>query len=147
MTPPIRPTPSNGMRPFWLGWLLVLVTVGVYWPVHQHAFVNYDDPDYVTSNPRTQAGLTSESVQWAFTQSHSSNWHPLTWMSHMLDCQLFGLQPAGHHLVNVALHAANVLLLFLLLRQMTGALWRSAIVAGFFALHPLQRHAFCARIF
>lgn len=137
MTAP-SPVPRNATPPPWLGLLLVLVTLAVYWPAHRHEFINYDDPDYVTSNPRTQAGLAGESITWAFTQKHSSNWHPLTWMSHMLDCQLFGLKPAGHHLVNVAFHAANVLLLFQLLRRLTGAGWRSAIVAALFALHPLH---------
>jgi tetratricopeptide (TPR) repeat protein len=117
---------------------LALLTAAAYWPVVRNGFVNYDDPDYVTSNPIVQAGLTGESIRWAFTSYHSSNWHPLTWLSHMLDCQLYGLKPAGHHLTNVAFHVANSLLLFLLLRALTGALWRSALVAALFALHPLH---------
>src|SRR5664280_643608 len=100
--------------------LLAFVTVGVYWPVAKQGFINFDDPDYVSGNPRVQAGLTMESIRWAFTSSYSSNWHPLTWLSHMLDCQLYGLRPAGHHLTNVLLHAVNSLLLFLVLSRMTG---------------------------
>lgn len=101
-------------------------------------FVNYDDPDYVTSNRHVVTGLSWANVVWAFTTGHASNWHPLTWISHMLDCQLFGQHAIGHHLVNVAFHMANTVLLFLLLRAMTAALWRSAFVAALFALHPLH---------
>jgi tetratricopeptide (TPR) repeat protein len=118
--------------------LLALMTAAVYWPVARQGFINFDDPDYVSGNPRVQAGLTRESVQWAFTSFYSSNWHPLTWLSHMLDCQLYGLKPAGHHLTNLLFHIANSLLLFGLLRRMTGTLWRSALVAALFALHPLH---------
>ena len=118
--------------------LLLLVTALVYWPVRTHDFINFDDPDYVSSNPRVLAGLTWDGVLWAFTNSHSSNWHPLTWMSHMLDCDLFGAKPAGPHLVNLLFHLTNTLLLFGLLRRLTGALWRSAMVAALFALHPLH---------
>jgi tetratricopeptide (TPR) repeat protein len=118
--------------------LLALVTVGVYWSVAKQGFINFDDPDYVSSNPRVQAGLTMESIQWAFTSSFSSNWHPLTWVSHMLDCQLYGLRPAGHHITNLLFHIANSLLLFGLLRRVTGALWCSAFAAALFALHPLH---------
>lgn len=118
--------------------LLCLATLLLYAPVRHHEFLTYDDPDYVTGNPRTQAGLTLENVKWAFTEKHSSNWHPLTWLSHMLDCELFCLNPAGPHLVNVALHTANALLLLFVLHRLTGTCWRSAIVAGLFALHPLH---------
>ena len=118
--------------------LLALVTVGIYWPVARQGFINFDDPDYVSSNPRVQAGLTMESIRWAFTSSFSSNWHPLTWLSHMLDCQLYGLRPAGHHITNLLFHIANSLLLFGLLRRLTGALWCSAFAAALFALHPLH---------
>jgi tetratricopeptide (TPR) repeat protein len=118
--------------------LLLAITAAVYWPVAGHGFVNFDDPDYVLSNPRIQAGLTMESIRWSVTGIYSSNWHPVTWLSHMLDCQLYGLKPAGHHLTNVAFHLANTVLLFLLLRRMTGALLRSAFVAALFALHPMH---------
>ena len=118
--------------------LLALVTAAVYWPVAKHGFINFDDPDYVSANPRVQAGLTAESVKWAFTSFYASNWHPLTWLSHMLDCQLYGLKPAGHHLTSLLFHVLNTLLLFGLLKRLTGALWRSALVAALFALHPLH---------
>ena len=84
--------------------LLALMTAAVYWPVAKHGFINFDDPDYVSANPRVQAGLTAESVKWAFTSFYASNWHPLTWLSHMLDCQLYGLKPAGHHLTSLLFH-------------------------------------------
>jgi tetratricopeptide (TPR) repeat protein len=118
--------------------VLVLAVVVAFLPVIGLDFTNYDDPDYVTENRPVLAGLTSNSLRWAFTHSHSANWHPLTWMSHMLDCQLYGLNPAGHHFTNVLFHAANCLLLFLLLRSITGAIWPSACVAAVFALHPLR---------
>ncbi len=118
--------------------VLAVITAAVYSPVIGHKFVNFDDPDYVTMNPYVQAGLKPVSLAWAFTGVYSSNWHPMTWISHMLDCQLYALQPPGHHATSVLFHAANSILLFLLLRRMTGALWRSAIVAGLFALHPLH---------
>ena len=93
---------------------------------------------YVTANPHVQGGLTWEGVKWAFLNPVCCNWHPLTVLSHMLDCQLFGLKPWGHHLTNVLLHALNAVLVFVLLRQMTGATWRSLLVAALFALHPLR---------
>ncbi len=114
-----------------------MAALAVFLPVVGLDFTNYDDPDYVT-HPRIQAGLTWESVSWAFTHAHSGNWHPLTSISHMLDCQLYGLKPAGHHLTNLLFHTTNSLLLFLLLRGLTGAVWRSACVAALFALHPLH---------
>ncbi len=117
---------------------LVLITLLLYWPVHRYEFLNFDDTDYVTKNPIVQAGLTVKGVFWAFQTTYASNWHPLTWLSHMLDCELYGLTPGGHHLTNVFLHLANTLLLFALLRRMTGALWPSALVAALFAWHPLH---------
>jgi len=118
--------------------LLFLGTVGLYYPALQNGFVNYDDPAYVTSNPHVQRGLTKQSVMWAFTSTAEANWHPLTWLSHMLDVQLFGLRPAGHHAQGVLWHAVNVVLLFLLLAKATGFMGRSAVVAGLFAVHPLN---------
>ncbi len=118
--------------------LLILSTSVVYWPVGGFDFVNYDDLDYVAQNPRVQAGLTWEGVAWAFRTGTVGNWHPVTWLSHMLDCQIFGLKAGWHHLVNLLLHLVNTTLLFLLWRRMTGALWRSAFVAAVFALHPLH---------
>ena len=120
--------------------LLALVTIALYWPVTRFDFVNYDDPLYVTENPHVQAGLTWEGLVWAFGRVHGEGtyWHPLTWVSHMVDCQLYGLKPWGHHLTSVLLHAANVVLVFLVFRRMTGAFWRCVLLAGVFALHPLQ---------
>jgi protein O-mannosyl-transferase len=118
--------------------LLALLTAAVYWPVARLGFINFDDPDYVSGNLRVQAGLTAESVKWAFTSLYASNWHPLTWLSHMLDCQIYGLKPAGHHLTNLLFHIANSLLLFCLVKRLTSAFWSSAIVAALFALHPLH---------
>ena len=117
---------------------LALMTVAVYAPVRHYPFVNLDDKAYVTDNLHVREGLTLQGIVWAFTHAHSGNWHPLTWMSHMLDCQLWGLAPAGHHLTNVLFHAANAVLLFLVLASMTGTRWRSALVAGLFAWHPLH---------
>jgi tetratricopeptide (TPR) repeat protein len=117
---------------------LALVTIGIYWQVHGFDFINYDDPDYVTQNTMVKAGVTFKGILWAFTHTYASNWHPLTWISHMIDCQLFGLHAGGPHMVNVLFHTANALLLFLLLYRLTGAQWRSAIVAGLFAWHPLH---------
>jgi len=117
---------------------LALVTTALYWPISHHNFVNFDDDDYITNNSHVQAGLTWAGVIWAFQTGAAANWHPLTWLSHMLDCQLYGLNPGGHHSTNLLFHIANTLLLFLLLRQLTGALWRSAFVAALFAWHPLH---------
>ena len=117
---------------------LVISTILVFWPVVQNEFVNYDDPDYVTANPHVQGGPTWPNIVWALTTGHASNWHPLTWISHMLDWQLFGARSGAHHLVSATLHAMNAGLLFLLLRKMTGWHWRSAFVAALFAWHPLH---------
>src|SRR6267142_6183352 len=117
---------------------LALLTAAVYWPVRHFQFTNYDDPKYVAENPVVRHGLTLSGVEWAFTTGTASNWHPVTWLSHMLDCQLFGQQPAMHHLVSVLFHIANTVLLFLLLNGMTSAVWRSVIVAALFVLHPLH---------
>ena len=121
-----------------LGLILLLVTIGVYWQVQHHDFIYLDDPAYVTDNRYVKAGLTKEGFVWAFSTFSISNWHPLTWLSHMLDGQLYGCNPAGHHLTSLFFHVANTLLLFLFLRQATGRLWQSFIVAGLFALHPLH---------
>ena len=117
---------------------LVLVTCALYWPVRHFDFVEYDDPEYVTENPTVRNGITCDGLAWSVVDAHAANWHPITWISHMLDCQLFGMQPGAHHLVNALLHALNSVLLFLLLRSMTGAFWRSALVAALFACHPLR---------
>ncbi len=110
----------------------------VYGQTLNHGFINYDDPIYVTDNPHVRNGLTPEGFIWAFTSAYDANWFPLTWLSHMLDCQLFGLNAGLHHLTNVVLHALNALLLFALLQRMTSARWCSAFVAFVFALHPLH---------
>ena len=117
---------------------LVLGTLAIYWPVRHYGFVDYDDNDYVFDNPTVRAGLSWWGLAWAFVDQHASNWHPLTWLSHMLDCQLFGVNPGPAHLVNVLFHCANAVLLLLLLNSMTGAFWRSAVVAALFAWHPLR---------
>jgi tetratricopeptide (TPR) repeat protein len=117
---------------------LFLLTLCVYLPALRHDFVVYDDENYVRANSHVVQGLTSENIHWAFTTAYQSNWHPLTWLSHMLDCQLFGLQPWGHHLTNLLFHALNTALVFLVLRIMTGAVWRSLFVALLFGLHPLH---------
>ena len=103
-----------------------------------HEFVSFDDDLYVYDNPVVQKGLTWEGFRWALTYGQIGHWHPLTWLSHMLDCQLYGLQAGGHHLTNLLLHGAAAILLFLVLRRMTGFLWRSAFVAAVFAIHPLR---------
>jgi tetratricopeptide (TPR) repeat protein len=118
--------------------LLSLVTLAVFWPASRYDFINLDDPDFVTANTQVQRGLTWEGVAWAFRPGHGDYWHPLTWLSHMLDVQLFGKSPAGPHVVNVLFHAANAVLLFLLLTRLTGAHGKSAVVAALFALHPLR---------
>jgi tetratricopeptide (TPR) repeat protein len=117
---------------------LILATVIAYEPVRHNDFVAYDDNKYITENPNVKGGLTQESIHWAFTSFHASNWHPLTWLSHMLDCQLYDIRPLGHHITNLLLHIANTLLLFWLLQKMTGAIWKSAFVAAAFALHPVH---------
>jgi protein O-mannosyl-transferase len=117
---------------------LAVITWLVFGQTLRHDFVDYDDNTYVYANPVVANGVTQRSIGWAFTHSHVRNWHPLTTISHMVDCQLYGLKAGGHHFTNVLLHTVAVLLLFLLLRQMTGALWRSAFVAAVFAIHPLH---------
>jgi tetratricopeptide (TPR) repeat protein len=117
---------------------LALVTAALYWPMLHHQFINVDDEQYITRNPHVQLGLTWPGIVWVFENTEAANWHPLTWISHMLDCQLFGLNPGGHHLTSLLFHIANTLLLFLWLNQLTGALWRSAFVAALFAWHPLR---------
>jgi len=125
-------------KPFFLCLLLATVTLAVYWPVTRGDFLNFDDPEYFTSNPHVLNGLTLAGVGWAFTTGHAANWHPLTWLSLMLDSTVFGRGSTGPHLVNLLFHLANTVLLFLLLWRMTSAKWRSAFVSALFALHPLH---------
>jgi protein O-mannosyl-transferase len=117
---------------------LTAVVLAVYNPVIHNNFVNYDDEGYIVQNAHVRAGLTRDTVKWAFSTYDQSNWHPLTWLSHALDCEIFGLNPAGHHYTSVLLHAANAVLLFLLLQSATGFRWRSLMVAALFALHPIN---------
>ena len=121
----------------WFCLTLGLITLALYLPTVRHDFVQYDDQQYVTENPQVQAGLSVAGLRWAFG-FHAGNWHPLAWLSHMLDCQMFGAKSGGHHFTSLLLHAANTVLLFLVLQRLTGATWRSAIVAALFAWHPLH---------
>ena len=122
----------------WLGILLFASVVWTFLPAIQNEFVGYDDPLYVTGNSHVQEGLSWENLKWAFSSGEAANWHPITWLSHMLDYELFGLQAWGHHLTSLILHALSTVLLFVVLKRMSGALWRSFIVALFFGLHPLR---------
>jgi len=117
---------------------LTVTTLAAFLPVGNHEFVNFDDDDYITENRPIQNGLTIQGLYWAFTTGHSANWHPVTWISHMMDIQIFGLNPGWHHLTNLLFHLANVLLLFFVLHRMTKARLQSAFVAALFALHPLH---------
>jgi protein O-mannosyl-transferase len=118
--------------------LLAVLTLAGYWGVRENDFVSYDDYSYITQNPHVRDGLSPEGVLWAFTSRDSYNWHPLTWLSHMLDFELYGLNPSGHHWNSLILHLVNTLLLFLLLHRMTGSLARSGLAAALFSLHPLH---------
>jgi len=125
-------------RPLIISLLLAVATLMVYWPARKFDFLGYDDPLYFTQNVHVLSGLTWSNVGWAFTTGDAANWHPLTWLSLMLDAELFGNQPAGPHLVNLLFHAANTILVFVLFRRLTAAHWRSALVAALFAWHPLH---------
>ena len=118
--------------------ILVVCVLIVFWPVSGHDFVNYDDDLYVTDNIRVCGGLTWDNVKWAFSATEAGFWHPLVWLSLMVDFSLFRLNAGGYHWTNVLFHIANTLLLFVVLHRMTGALWRSMIVAILFAIHPLH---------
>jgi protein O-mannosyl-transferase len=125
-------------RNLWISGFLLLAVLLVFGQTLRHKFVNFDDDKYIVDNPHVAKGITGESLVWAFTSRDASNWHPLTWLSHLLDCRLYGLSPRGHHLTNVLLHAAAAIVLFFALQRMTGDCWPSAFVAAFFALHPLR---------
>jgi hypothetical protein len=118
--------------------MLVLGTLACYWPARHFDFVNCDDNSYVYENRIVQQGLSWPGVAWAFKSVQCGNWNPLVWLSHMADCQFYGLRPGGHHVTNLLLHTANALLLFLVFKSMTGAVWRSAFVAAIFAWHPMH---------
>jgi protein O-mannosyl-transferase len=121
-----------------ISFILAMATLAVFWQVNQYAFVNYDDPVYVTGNSHIQSGLTIEGLTWAFSTKYFNLWHPLVWLSFMLDYQLHGLNAGGYHVTNLIIHILSTLLLFRLFNRMTGAVWKSAFVAAFFALHPLH---------
>ncbi|HEV2327171.1 MAG TPA: tetratricopeptide repeat protein [Verrucomicrobiae bacterium] len=130
--------PNPLCNPAFIGLLLVLATLAVYFPVHKYGFVDFDDSGYFFDNPHVLTGLSWPNIQWAFTSAEDANWHPATWLSLMVDADLFGAGAGGPHLTNVLLHTANSILLFLLFLRMTGAIWRSAAVAMLFAIHPLH---------
>ena len=131
----------SGRRTLVLAGAMALLAFLTFLPALGHDFLVYDDDQYVTANPAVRAGLTGSSVRWAFTSGHAANWHPLTWLGHMVDVQVWGLEPRGHHLTNLLLHAANAAVLFLALQALTGAPWRSALVAALFAVHPTRIEA------
>ena len=118
--------------------VLTIVTLAVFWQVNKFDFVNFDDNVYVTENSHVHSGITLSGFLWAFSTTYAEFWHPLTWLSLMLDNQLYGLNAGGYHLTNLILHVLSTLLLFWLFNRMTGAIWKSAFVAAFFALHPLH---------
>jgi len=117
---------------------LIIANLAVYWQVRNHDFVAFDDDEYVFENTHIKEGLTYKGIKWAFTDSYSANWHPVTWLSHILDVELYGMNPGQHHLTNLLFHIANTILLFLVFRDMTGALWQSSFIAALFGLHPLH---------
>src|ERR1700720_4538781 len=138
---PGQSTTTFGRNELFIALGLVAVTLIVYAQVMSHQFIALDDRHYIRDHPIVNRGLTLTGIAWAFTTFDAGNWHPLTWLSHMLDSQIFGPNAGGHLLVNALIHASNTLLLFLFLRRVTGAKWRSAIVAALFALHPLHVEA------
>ena len=129
---------GNQFTPRMICILLLTGTFLIYWQGIHNEFINFDDNEYVTENRQLQSGLTLESISWAFTTSNFVNWHPITWMSHMLDFQLYGLNPAGHHFTSLLIHATNVLLLFIVLNRITRDPWKCAVVSALFAFHPLN---------
>ena len=138
MTDVTKKTFFNVRYELWICLLLVVATAAIYFQVAKFEFINFDTDQYVYENHHVKEGLTANSIRWAFSTLHVSNWHPLTWLSHMLDVELYGLNPGRHHLTSVFFHIVNTLLLFGLLTRMTGNLWRCGFVAALFALHPLH---------
>ncbi|HYA14806.1 MAG TPA: hypothetical protein VEF33_10755, partial [Syntrophales bacterium] len=132
------PKLSDNRCDLWIILSLVILTLTIYWQVKNHEFTNYDDNLYVTENPHVQAGFTFETIKWAFANYDVGHWHPLTWLSFILDYKLYGLNPSGYHLTNLFLHVINTMLLFFLFLFMTQAVWQSAAVAALFAIHPLH---------
>jgi tetratricopeptide (TPR) repeat protein len=135
---PVDPSTSGESRILIACLLLVVVTLAFYNPIVHNQFTGFDDWSYILKNSHVQSGLTWDTVKWSFTTFHEGNWHPLTWLSHALDCQIFHLNPVGHHYTNVLFHAINAVLLFLLLRRATGTVWPNLVVAALFALHPIN---------
>jgi tetratricopeptide (TPR) repeat protein len=135
---PETPSPLSRTRPYLFSLALIILSVGLYYPVKSHPFVNYDDNVYVTENLHVQNGLTWDTVNWAFVSYDAGNWHPLTWISHALDVQMYGQDPAGHHQTSMLLHTLNVVLLFWVLWRATGYAGRSFAVAALFAVHPIN---------
>jgi tetratricopeptide (TPR) repeat protein len=129
---------SSGKQKIVVYILLMAVTLAVFWQVHQYNFINIDDDIYITDNIHIQSGITQKGIHWAFSTTYAEFWHPLTWLSLMLDYQVYGLNAGGYHLTNLVLHIISALLLFWLFNRMTGSIWRSAFVAAFFAIHPLR---------
>src|SRR5437660_3450727 len=125
--------PSLLQQKILIGVLLATLTFAVFWPVLHYDFVSFDDPYYIQGNPWVLSGLSLRNFVWAFQTAFFANWHPITWLSHMLDIELFGLNPGGHHLVNLLYHVANTLLLFWILQRITRARWLSGIVAALFS--------------
>jgi len=138
MDNPVKKTGINKARPYLISLALILMAAFFYSPVINNDFLNFDDNSYVTENAHVNSGLNSENIYYAFKFTGVSYWHPVALLSHMLDCQLFGLSPGYHHLMSLYIHIINVVLLFILLNIMTGATWRSAFVAALFALHPVN---------
>jgi Tfp pilus assembly protein PilF len=143
MNPPNSETSGSGIPPGQKTFALIclvlaLGTAALYWPITHHPFIIFDDEQYISANPNVTSGLNGTNFVWAFTTGDQANWHPLTWLSHQMDCTLFGVNAGAHHFVNLLYHVANTLLLFVFLRSATGALWRSAFVAALFAWHPMH---------
>jgi len=128
----------NIRRDLFICLFLIFANMAVYGQVRNYDFINFDDDDYVYNNQHIQAGFTSESILWAITASHAGNWHPVTWLSHIADIELYGMNPGQHHLTNLLFHIADTLLLFYIFRRMTGAVWKSGLIAALFAVHPLH---------
>jgi tetratricopeptide (TPR) repeat protein len=136
--PSIESESRRSHAAYWICALLIAGNLAIYGQVVRHPFVDFDDDLYVSKNPNVQSGLTADGVSWAFRTFHAANWHPVTWLSHMVDVELFGMNPGGHHATNLVLHIFNTLLVFGLLRRMTKALWPSAVAAALFAVHPMH---------
>src|SRR5665213_541864 len=129
---------SNGKRTFLLGLFLAVVTLGLYWQATDYEFVAFDDDQYVYQNPWVTSGLSMATIKWALTSTFAANWHPVTWISHLIDYSIYGPFAGGHHFTSILLHALNTALLFILLSRLTGALWPAALVAALFGWHPLR---------